>query len=685
MSALIEQLQDVEINAELADAEITAIDNLKTLDETGKKDFMASLKSGTINVDGTEMKMDDIITKFNDNIERDALNGKYVAKAEKTLDARLTALITDTDKNDLVYMVSTINFIENESIVTSKVSDSLKTHMNTLKATLVWSSESGLDLSVDTSSITATDITFNMYSGITAGDIVAAVEKLKALLWKEPLESGKTIDDIIKMIKEGKILDLQQALGMSVDGKNVSEKADGLFGMRTLKNLEAGKVVKMKYATWGDGTKWWTITAWNDTGTDTSTAVDSGKTIEIAKKVHKIYTIKDISALPAEAWDKEGKDVEPKVYQIEIVYNGVKGTLNFFGNGRVAIYKTNIMGNRTDYLKKWSTGKREWKEAITNTINAIRVSKEDYDKLPQDFSNNPKRDGDPKSYVVKVEDIASDYAYFTFFGNGRVKKTKKGGTSFDMDYSKNIIKKLKAVTATTTTTTPEVVEKSSNTSPLISEMYDPLTDEIEKIAVSEFIDAYKSENPWIASCFYGKSFVTINEKNPYFQIKYRNNKSYTADNAQTKPISLRDCMDAKGNLDKQKLFANIFEEIQPTILLMDQKEKNDKILASVRGKTYTQQELFGNKYDGDSYFSTYFELFSDNKVMVDASPTYTYISPDGKRLHFDLNDSGRDEDYNKNWETKIEDMTDDEGNYDESKFKAAIVRIIERIVTEYIK
>lgn len=49
------------------------------------------------------------------------------------------------------------------------------------------------------------------------------------------------------MIKEGKILDLQQALGMSVDGKYLSEKADGLFGRRTLKNLEAGKVVKTKY------------------------------------------------------------------------------------------------------------------------------------------------------------------------------------------------------------------------------------------------------------------------------------------------------------------------------------------------------------------------------------------------------------------------------------------------------
>jgi hypothetical protein len=45
MATPIEQLKDVEINAELSQEEITAIDKIKLLNETDKATFLESLKT----------------------------------------------------------------------------------------------------------------------------------------------------------------------------------------------------------------------------------------------------------------------------------------------------------------------------------------------------------------------------------------------------------------------------------------------------------------------------------------------------------------------------------------------------------------------------------------------------------------------------------------------------------------
>ena len=50
--------------------------------------------------------------------------------------------------------------------------------------------------------------------------------------------------------------------------------------------------------------------------------------------------------------------------------------------------------------------------------------------------------------------------------------------------------------------------------------------------------------------------------------------------------------------------------------------------------------------------------------------------------YFDLDDSGRDKDFNKIGIQISEDITDDKGNYDENKFKAAIKGIIEEIINK---
>lgn len=117
-----------------------------------------------------------------------------------------------------------------------------------------------------------------------------------------------------------------------------------------------------------------------------------------------------------------------------------------------------------------------------------------------------------------------------------------------MDYSKNVLKNLKSVkntASTTATTTPEeIVKKSVNSAKEFeSDMYDKLTDKIEAIAISEFVNTYKTKYPEIASCFVNTLFVTVNEDNPYFQIRYKNTKSMSVNNTQTGNISLRDCLD----------------------------------------------------------------------------------------------------------------------------------------------
>lgn len=340
---------------------------------------------------------------------------------------------------------------------------------------------------------------------------------------------------------------------------------------------------------------------------------------------------------------------------------------------------------RSEFVEK-KNNKREWKENVENPIWVKTL-----DNLPKGFLDNPRWEGDtPKYYTVKVLDgTVSDYKSFVFYNNGRVMKVKNN-KQFDMDYSINVLKKFKvakkieSTPKTKTPSTEETVEKSANSSKEFEpDMYDKLTDEIEDIAVSEFVNAYKAKYPNIASCFATTSFVTQNEENPYFQITYRNDKSLSYNNTKTGNISLRDCLDANGNLDKQKFFKNVLVNVTSALIAMEKKEKNNKILTSVRGKTYTQQELFGNKYDGNNYFSSYFGEFPDNKVRIDASPAYTYISTDGKQLYFDLDDSGRDKDFNKNWYTDIGNITDANGNYNESKLKETIARIIERIIRNY--
>lgn len=120
------------------------------------------------------------------------------------------------------------------------------------------------------------------------------------------------------------------------------------------------------------------------------------------------------------------------------------------------------------------------------------------------------------------------------------------------------------------------------------------------------------------------------------------------------------------------------EQIKPALIAMDKKEKNDKLLVSVRGKTYTQQELFGNAYDSSEYYKSYFEAFDDNKLLIDEVPTYTHI--DGENLHFDLDDSGLDKDFNKNQSVALTEITDADGNFDEAKFKTKLASIVENIV-----
>ncbi|MEI8091968.1 MAG: hypothetical protein WCG98_07360, partial [bacterium] len=94
--------------------------------------------------------------------------------------------------------------------------------------------------------IVATDIKGEFKKGITAHQVVSAITTLQSKLKadnKQTLESGKSVGDIINLLKSGSredVVKIQEALGMTPDATTLDKKADGLFGKRTLANLAAG-------------------------------------------------------------------------------------------------------------------------------------------------------------------------------------------------------------------------------------------------------------------------------------------------------------------------------------------------------------------------------------------------------------------------------------------------------------
>jgi len=227
----IKELLDVKIDQTIeSDKEKKAIDALKNLDDAWKKDFFERLKTDTIKVGDKDMMMKDIISTFNDQVQRNDTDKKFEWKAKKTLDTRVDALINDPDENDLVYLITTINYLDNQTNEIKKTIKELTVaQLNILKTKIEWWTEGN----VDGSSIAESDIPFNTY-GVGKWAIVEAANK-----FSQPNLKKK----IIILLKQWKVKEVQKALGMTEDGTDLHHLADGMFGPKTLKNLEKWGIV----------------------------------------------------------------------------------------------------------------------------------------------------------------------------------------------------------------------------------------------------------------------------------------------------------------------------------------------------------------------------------------------------------------------------------------------------------
>ncbi|HBB04045.1 TPA: hypothetical protein DCZ39_04075 [Patescibacteria group bacterium] len=90
------------------------------------------------------------------------------------------------------------------------------------------------------------DVKVNLYNNVTKESVVKAVNE-ELLELSDDIINEKKKQDIIDLIKEGKTKEIQTQLGMKDNvHADLKERADNMFGKRTLENLKAGKVVGQK-------------------------------------------------------------------------------------------------------------------------------------------------------------------------------------------------------------------------------------------------------------------------------------------------------------------------------------------------------------------------------------------------------------------------------------------------------
>lgn len=127
------------------------------------------------------------------------------------------------------------------------------------------------------------------------------------------------------------------------------------------------------------------------------------------------------------------------------------------------------------------------------------------------------------------------------------------------------------------------------------------------------------------------------------------------------------------NLDYNMLYS----QIQKSLLDKLQEKAYKETLREIAKKSYSFQDLFPG-VDYDIPYQTYFNKFSDKKVVIDSD---IYNSPiKDNRVTFSFDDSGFNEGMNKNKELDLTLVTTSEGKLDETKLKKTIAQFVKEIV-----
>jgi len=224
--------------------EKAAIDALKIDDKNTVDVFKSALSTEQITLnDGTKDTFSNIAKVFTTyNVTWNETDKKLICdekdKDGNTTPARLTTLITDTDENDLAYLIykiSSVLGVETTGLLEKNLNKQTIAQLTSLKTKI--EAENLNEEVENVGKLESKDIAFTLYSGVTADQVVAAVETLKT--------ANLTLaNTIIPLLKSGDVQGVQEALNMTANDMFLYKQADGKFGARTLANLKAGKVVE---------------------------------------------------------------------------------------------------------------------------------------------------------------------------------------------------------------------------------------------------------------------------------------------------------------------------------------------------------------------------------------------------------------------------------------------------------
>ena len=235
---------DTEITWDLTTWERKAIEGLKTQDKEALKTALKTEEISVINSTDntpTKMKLSDMISDIDNFAERTADNKLQMkTTADQTkVPIWLDKLTKDTDSIDFVYFINVcaLYLAWSKETALEVIGATTKSNLASLKAEIEKTTTEEI---TTTETLEAKDIKFTLYSWVTPDQVVAAGEKLKIA---DPTLAKK----IIPLLKSADIKGVQEALSMTSDVTTpLYKKADGLFGIRTLANLEAGKIVEYK-------------------------------------------------------------------------------------------------------------------------------------------------------------------------------------------------------------------------------------------------------------------------------------------------------------------------------------------------------------------------------------------------------------------------------------------------------
>ena len=243
------QFEALTIDNTLTPEETNAIDGLKKLKP---EELIKALKDEKIKTIAGEKSLTDIAGIFKDCISVDK-DGKFtMTEDDKKTQPWLDEMITKG--KDLAYFVYVVaNALKTawaEKLSNEKVNAETRTQLQNLRDLIAKTPDTPASTPAATpevvNALTDNDITCDLKNWVTKAEVVTAVALLQVKLkadGKTALDSGKTVNDIIWYLKNNQPKELQLALGMKEGTGPLYERADGLFGKRTLDNLKKGSLV----------------------------------------------------------------------------------------------------------------------------------------------------------------------------------------------------------------------------------------------------------------------------------------------------------------------------------------------------------------------------------------------------------------------------------------------------------